>query len=73
MTEQANPRIKTAGGLWGPQRVALGLSLRSLAKLSGVTHVTLALAEQGRLIPNGDEYQRIVAALDSVRNRGDVA
>ena len=73
MTDTTHPRIKTAGHLWGPQRVALGLSLRALAKASGVSHVTLALAEQGRLIPNGEEYQKVTAALDALRPKGDAA
>lgn len=72
MTDQTNTRIKTAGGAWGPQRVALGLSLRALAKASGVSHVTLALAEQGRLIPTGDEYQSVMRALDAHKS-GDAA
>ena len=53
--------------------MALGLSLRALAKASGVSHVTLALAEQGRLIPNGEEYQKVTAALDALRPKGDAA
>jgi transcriptional regulator with XRE-family HTH domain len=57
-------QLRTAGGLWGPQRVELGLSLRALSKLSGVNHVTLALAEQGRLVPTNEEYQAVVAALN---------
>lgn len=73
MPDQTNPRIKTAGGAWGPQRVALGLSLRALANLSGVNHVTLALAEQGRLIPTGEEYQKVMAALDEARQKGTAA
>jgi predicted transcriptional regulator len=72
MTDQAKTQVRTAGGAWGPQRVALGLSLRDLAKLSGVNHVTLALAEQGRLIPTGDEYQKVMRALDS-RKTDDAA
>jgi transcriptional regulator with XRE-family HTH domain len=67
MTNESKPKVRTAGGLWGPQRVALGLSLRELARLSGVNHVTLALAEQGRLVPTGDEYQKVVAALNSAK------
>jgi len=39
-----------------------------LAKLSGVNHVTLALAEQGRLVPTGDEYQKVMAALQARGN-----
>lgn len=72
MADTTNPRIKTAGGAWGPQRVALGLSLRALAKASGVSHVTLALAEQGRLIPTGEEYQKVMRALDDLKT-GDAA
>jgi transcriptional regulator with XRE-family HTH domain len=63
MDSNRKSTVRTAGGAWGPQRVALGLSLRELAKLSGVNHVTLALAEQGRLIPTGDEYQKVMGAL----------
>jgi predicted transcriptional regulator len=65
MTSRSNPQIKTAGGAWGPQRVALGLSLRALARLSGVNIVTLSLAEQGRLIPTGEEYQAVMRALET--------
>lgn len=73
MPERTNPRIKTAGAVWGPQRVALGLSLRALAKLSGVNIVVLSLAEQGRLIPTGDEYQAVVLALDIAKREGTAA
>ena len=73
MPERNHPRIKTAGAVWGPQRVALGLSLRALAKLSGVNIVVLSLAEQGRLIPTGDEYQAVVLALAIVAKEGTAA
>lgn len=62
MDKQAT-QIRTAGSAWGPQRVSLGLSLRALAKLSGVNIVTLSLAEQGRLIPTGGEYQAVMKAI----------
>ena len=68
MDSKLKSTVRTAGGAWGPQRVALGLSLRELAKLSGVNHVTLALAEQGRLVPTGDEYQKVMAALQARGN-----
>lgn len=71
MTKPTHPRISTAGGAWGPQRVALGLSLRALAKLSGVNIVTLSLAEQGRLVPTGAEYGAVMSALE--RTKGDAA
>ena len=54
----------TAGHLWGPRRVELGLSLRDLARLSGVAAPLLSLLEQGRGIPTPDEYARIVEALE---------
>ena len=68
MDSNRKSTVRTAGGAWGQQRVALGLSLRELAKLSGVNHVTLALAEQGRLVPTGDEYQKVMAALQARGN-----
>ena len=68
MDSNRKSTVRTAGGAWGPQRVALGLSLRELARLSGVNHVTLALAEQGRLVPTGDEYQKVMAALQARGN-----
>ena len=53
----------------------MGLSLRALARLSGVNIVTLSLAEQGRLIPTGDEYTAVVLALEEARalGKGDAA
>ena len=66
----ARTQIKTAGAAWGPQRVALGLSLRELSKLCGVNIVTLSLAEQGRLVPTGDEYQKVMAALGAYKPEG---
>jgi hypothetical protein len=64
---------RTAGNAWGPQRVALGISLRRLEQLSGVSRVTLSLAEAGRLIPTGEEYQAVMAALDAVSRPESVA
>ena len=66
-------RIQTAGGAWGPQRVALGLSLRDLAKLCGVSYIKLSLAESGRLIPTGDEYQAVMKALSDYQKPEAIA
>lgn len=49
---------------WAAQRARLGIPLRKLAEKSGVAASYLSLMEQGRGIPTGEEYDRIVAALD---------
>jgi transcriptional regulator with XRE-family HTH domain len=51
--------------LWAARRDKLGLSIRGLAKLSGVAAPYLSLMERGRGIPTSDEYDRIIAALDA--------
>ena len=61
----------TAGYAWGPERVRLGLSLRALHKLSGVSTAYLSMAEAGRLIPTAKEYQSVHEAL--VRAKGETA
>lgn len=61
------PPLRTAGNAWGPQRVSLGLSLRQLEKLSGVNRAILSLAEAGRLIPTGEQYQAVMKALAEYR------
>jgi predicted transcriptional regulator len=58
---------KTAGYAWGPERVSLGLSLRRLEILSGISRVTLSLVEAGRIIPSGTEYRAVNDALRKVR------
>lgn len=64
MTKRTPPPLRTGGRAWGPQRVALGLSLDKLSELSGVHKATLSLAENGRLVPTGEEYQKVMSALD---------
>lgn len=54
---------RTAGFAWGPERVRLGLSLRDLARLSGVAAPYLSMAESGRLVPTGDQWQAVMDAL----------
>ena len=61
----------TAGYAWGPERVRLGLSLRALHKLSGVSASYLSMAEAGRLIPTAAEWQAVHAAL--LQAKGDTA
>ena len=61
------PPLRTAGSAWGVERVALGLSLRQLEDLSGVPRGQLSLAEAGRLIPTGKQYQAVMDALRKYR------
>ena len=72
MDKRPTAPLRTGGRAWGPQRVALGLSLDRLAALSGVHKAILSQVENGRLIPSGEEYQRVTEAL-SMYQKGDVA
>ena len=67
MQKRTPPPLKTGGRVWGPERVALGVSLRQLEELSGVPRSLLSLAENGRLIPSGEEYGKVSEALRKVR------
>jgi len=67
MTDDTNPRLKTGGHAWGPERVALGVSIRKLAELADVDKAILSMAENGRLVPTGEEYSKVMAALRKVR------
>ena len=60
----------TAGGAWGPERVSLGLSLRHLQDLSGISRATLSLIEAGRMIPTSREWTAVTEALRKVREPG---
>ncbi len=57
------PALHTGGFLWGPIRVERGMGITELARRSGVNMGTLSLMENGRLIPTGDEFHRIMVAL----------
>ena len=63
MTEPTQTPLRTGGRLWGPRRVALGISIRRLAELSGVDKAYLSLAENGKYIPSGEQYDAVEAAL----------
>jgi len=62
-TRVTRPPLRTGGRAWGPERVRLGVSLRQLQALSGVDRAILSLAENGRLVPTGAEYQAVMSAL----------
>lgn len=58
--------LRTGGRAWGPERVRLGLSLDRLAELSGVPAPTLSLIEHGRVIPTGEEFDRVYRVLRQI-------
>lgn len=64
--------LRTGGHAWGQQRVRLGVSMNRLAALSGVSKSILSLAEQGRYLPTGEEWEAVSRALREVQ-QGDVA
>lgn len=57
------PPLRTGGQLWGPRRVEMGISLRELSKRSGISRGFLSLMENGRMVPRGDEFDRVMEAL----------
>jgi transcriptional regulator with XRE-family HTH domain len=74
MTNRGKRQLTTGGRAWGAERVALGLSLRDLAALSGINRGVLSMVERGRIIPDGDEYRAVMDALRKVRDeRGTAA
>jgi len=67
MTSDTQRALTSGGFAWGPERVALGISIRRLSELSGVNRGTLSLVEQGRLVPSGADYQKVMRALADLR------
>jgi predicted transcriptional regulator len=63
MAARKNQPLRSGGTLWGPRRVAAGVTLDRLAVESGISKGILSLMENGRLIPRGDEHERIMDAL----------
>ena len=55
--------LRSGGSLWGPRRVAAGITLERLARECGIGKGLLSLMENGRLIPRGDEHERVMDAL----------
>lgn len=65
--------LRTAGRVWGPERVKLGLTIRELEKLSGVDKAYISMAESGRMVPTAEEYQAIMEAFRKVREQAVTA
>lgn len=43
----------------------LGVSMRDLEKRSGVSRGVLSLIESSRMVPTGDEFDRVMGALEA--------
>lgn len=56
--------MSSGGFLWGPRRVALGLSLRDLEDLTGIYRAFLSRMENGVMIPTGDEFNAVMRAIE---------
>jgi len=70
MEKELRPRghrqaLRTTGFVWGRRRVELGLSVRDLARLSGVSAGLLSHFENGRMIPRADEFDKVWDALQA--------
>lgn len=63
MTKTRKLPLRTRGFAWGHKRVQLGVSMRQLEAASGINRAMLSLAEAGRLVPTGAEYDAVMAAL----------
>jgi hypothetical protein len=72
MTRNPHQSPTTRGAAWGPERAALGLSLRQLEKLSGINRGILSLVEAGRIVPSGREYAAVTEALRRYRETAAV-
>lgn len=57
------PPLHTPGGAWGPQRVKVGISQRELERRSGINRYILSFVEQGRMIPTGEEFEKVMGVL----------
>jgi transcriptional regulator with XRE-family HTH domain len=63
MTTRTPAPLRSGGFLWGPERVRLGVSLNELHRRTGIAKGMLSLYENGRMVPNAGEYERVMAAL----------
>ena len=64
MAARTKPQpLRSGGALWGPRRVAAGISLARLASESGLSKSVLSLMENGRINPTPEEHDRVTDAL----------
>lgn len=57
--------LRSGGFLWGPRRVALGMSLRELEEATGIYRAFLSRMENGVMIPTGDEFDTVMRAIEA--------
>lgn len=63
--DQKGHRLTSGGFLWGPRRVAAGLSLRDLEDASGIYRGFLSRMENGVMIPTGEEFSKVMRAIEA--------
>ena len=63
-----HPPLKPGAFLWGAYRVRLGISMRRLARTSGVSIAELSRAESGRAIVDAETFDKVMAALEGGGN-----
>jgi predicted transcriptional regulator len=68
MAARKEQSLVTGGHAWGNDRVRLGVSIRRLSELTGIPRGYLSMAERGRLVPTGEEYRKVMAALADKEN-----
>jgi transcriptional regulator with XRE-family HTH domain len=74
MNQQPSSQPRRSGGfLWGPERVASGISLNLLAKEAKINVGFISRMEHGLMIPRAEEYQRIHAALKRLQQSATIA
>jgi transcriptional regulator with XRE-family HTH domain len=70
MAKRKTPQRFTTGGfVWGQRRIEAGVSMRELARLSGVASPILSQCERGRMIPTAEEFSKVMAALEAAVSR----
>lgn len=68
------PPLRTKGFAWGNERVRAGLSLGELSRRVGINKGTLSYIESGRMVPTGEEFERVMAVLrDAERGSAEPA
>jgi len=73
MSQQPSGQTLRSGGfLWGPERVASGISIGQLAKEAGINIGFLSRMENGLMIPRAEEYQRVHSALKRLQQSATI-
>lgn len=65
--KRARLPLHSGGSLWGPERVAAGVSIKELALAARINTGFLSRMENGRMIPTSEEYRRVTEALAKLK------